>query len=545
MSYSSSFERFGGSPDEPDYLYYNANIVNNNSSDTASGIVITDPNVQFNESRDTAILKDCSDYYFSIIRFSMDGPNLDLPLFIPDIQTGTGQTDVNLTSYALAITYRQTWLDATGTPFEFNIKPNVTFVEFQPETQNSVFAPVPRSPAAPNYIGFWTPTTNYNVGDIVSTALTTSGTGAPPYFQCVQANSGNAPPNTAYWVYTSPTQGAGQDLSSRYYWCYSYQHWLNLVNNTIYNPADAGVPANSISGTQTAYKALISAFYDAWINNPNFTALPFPYPTVGDFARTVIPPKFTRDNVTGLFSITADSDAFGDRIQAFAPSGANNSPNNAPVCQLWFNTNMFGLFSNFPNNYVNQPLLNPEGYVNLIRFDNKFYKNVVDYRLPPYGGVPPLGLVPVYEQKPYYVIEQEFISTDSLWSPIGAIVFTSTLMPIMNEQTGPPVELGTSNTSFSAPTVRSAFDPIITDIVVPLNDKGAQDYRGYIYYSPVAEYRLADFTTHTSIRQIDIQVFWKSRLTNELYPIQMFNQSNVSIKVMFKKKDAGQTKTRQ
>lgn len=531
FSKSSSIEKYGGTDDQPDYLYYNATIVNNNASDLASGAVVYDPNVQFNESRDTYLVKDCSDYHFSIIRFAMDGPNLDLPLFIPDIQVGTGQTNTNLTSYALAVSYKQTWKDNNGVNQVFDIKPPVSFVIYSPETTNNVLAPQPRSPSNPSFVGLWNSLATYNVGDIVSLTINTYGSGSPPYYQCIQTSTNNPPPNSTYWAYFSPNDGVGQDLSSRYYWVYSYQWWLDLVNKTIYDPAQAGNSGNFV--TDSAMAAVYVAFYNQWqIQCPT---TPFPYATLGDFVSIIIPPVITRDNNTGLFSITFDSDAFGQRIQPFIPGG-NGTAQTAPECELWMNTNMFGLFNNFPNNYVNNPVLYPVGYVNRILVPNKFYKNVDDYRLPPFGGVAPLGLVPANEQKPYWIVEQEFLSTDSLWSPIGSIVFTSTLLPVQNEQTGPPIELGTSNTSFSYPTVRSAFNPIITDIVIPLSDKGAQDYRGFIYYAPTAEYRMSDFTTHSEIRQIDIQVFWRSRLNNELYPIQMFNQSSVSIKVMFKKK---------
>jgi hypothetical protein len=118
------------------------------------------------------------------------------------------------------------------------------------------------------------------------------------------------------------------------------------------------------------------------------------------------------------------------------------------------------------------------------------------------------------------------------------LVFTSTLLPIQNESGGPPNELGTGNLGFSSATVRSAFEPIITDIVLPLGDKGAIDYRGFIYYAPTAEYRLADFTANTEIRNIDIQIYWRNRLDNTLYPVPLYNQSNVSLKFMFRKKSA-------
>ena len=39
------------------------------------------------------------------------------------------------------------------------------------------------------------------------------------------------------------------------------------------------------------------------------------------------------------------------------------------------------------------------------------------------------------------------------------------------------------------------------------------------------------------IRNIDIQVFWKHRLTGELYPLLMYNQSSINVKMMFRKRD--------
>lgn len=548
--YSSQIERYGGTEDSPDYIYYNANIVNNNSSDIASGLTVVDPNVQFNESRDTYIIKHSSDYYFSIIRCSLDGPNLDLPLFIPDIQTGTGQTNPNLTSYSLAISYSQFWYDVFGTAVPFTITPAPRFVIYTPETQNPVLAPPPRLPSNANYVGLWTPTRNFVPNEIVALSFDTNGSGQPPYYKCLVANgpasSVQLPgPSSTFWTFQSPTAGVGQDLDSRYYWVYSYKHWVDLVNKTIYDPAEANKTAGSTFNC--AMGDTFDAFFNQWQITLPTTA--FPYSTLGDFVKVIIPPVFSRDNVTGLFSITADSDAFGNRIQpSVSITQTPSTPGSDPICRLFFNTNMYGLFSNFPNTYWNTlsstvgPFpgrVAPEGYVNEIIFAGLPPTSAVDYRLAPFGGTPPLGLVPLYKQKPYWVLQQEYISTDSLWSPIGSIVFTSTLMPIQTEAGGPPLILGTGNTNFSAPTVRSAFEPIITDIVVPLSDKGAQDYRSFIYYNPTAEFRLSEFTADTEIRNIDVQVFWRSRLNNVLYPIQMFNKSSVNIKFMFKKIGAG------
>ena len=77
----------GGSADSPDYLYYNADIINNSQIDSVGGIALLDPQVRFNETRDRPILYNIQDYHFSIIRFSMNGANLDLPLFCPEVVT--------------------------------------------------------------------------------------------------------------------------------------------------------------------------------------------------------------------------------------------------------------------------------------------------------------------------------------------------------------------------------------------------------------------------------------------------------------------------
>ena len=136
----------------------------------------------------------------------------------------------------------------------------------------------------------------------------------------------------------------------------------------------------------------------------------------------------------------------------------------------------------------------------------------------------------------WYAMTQNYVSTSTLWSPIDSIVFTSTLLPLQNEQTAPPNALGSRNTGNSTATSQSAFSPIITDVSLDLSTDPTA-YRKMIYYAPSAEYRMADFqNSKQDIRNIDIQVFWKNRLDNQLYPVSMFNLSSVSFKLMFRKK---------
>jgi len=493
MAYNRGrFEQVGGLSSSPDYLYYNCDIINNNSKDLGvlqndvSSLALTaDPQIRFNETRDTALLKDASQYEFSIIRFTMNGANRDLPLFIPNIEVG--QTNVNLTTYGVALTYQQSWNTNVGV-VPFNVAPIPTFVQYVSETQNPILAPIPRTPLD------------------------------------------------------------SQDLSTRYYWVLTYQHWANLINATILQ----------------AHQLLYNTFQVKWAEAQATLGItdPFPYSTFASFQAVVQTPQIVYNTTTQRFTVYADSDGFGQRLTTFTPIpyvAGTAGVATAPRLRFFMNTNMGGMFANFATIYWNIantpnslgitydgltydafPLGVPEGYVYEMTFSNKFYSNVADYRVPPESGVPPLGFVPLLAQKVYWLNEQDYKSVDSLWSPCSSIVFTTTLIPIKTESASAPNILGSNNLGVSAPTTASAFDPIITDIALDTAPGGADLYRQFIYYAPTAEYRMSSMSpSKQELRNIDIQVYWKNRLNSQLYPLNMFNLSSVSIKVMFRLKGLG------
>jgi hypothetical protein len=197
---------------------------------------------------------------------------------------------------------------------------------------------------------------------------------------------------------------------------------------------------------------------------------------------------------------------------------------------------MYGMFSSFSYilyNYGLQTIV-LDGYYAEVQFPNKNYRNTLDNT-----SLTTSVAIPAYDKQVYWIAEQDYVSTSQLWSPIASIVFTSTLLPIKTESTGEPIRFGTSNLGANTATTQSAFQPIITDIGIDLSADGAEGYRQFIYYVPTSEYRMASFEkSRQEIRQIDIQVWWKNRLDNQLYPVQMFNLSSVSIKVMFRKRPA-------
>lgn len=468
-SYSSSLEYLGGTKSDADYIYYNGSIINYRSSDLTSGITIPDPPARFNETRDTSIISDASKYNFSIVRFQMDGPNRNLPLFIPDIQEN--QPNVNLTSYGVVMSFQQEWITALGLQ-SFQITPQQTFVTWSPEIINSVLAPTPSSPVV------------------------------------------------------------RQDLTSQYYWCKTYDHWLQQCNLAL--QANWASNAASVWGLWQA----------EWIARglPG-AGDPFPYPTVQDFLQAYPSPIIEFNPTTNLFSIQATSDCFGQRVLPFTPipyAPGVPQPLNPPSARLFFNSNMAGLFANFQSLYFNStniPGLGPVpvGYVQEILFPNRNYSNIVDTRQPPYSLY-----VPAKDQHVYWVNTQDYPSNDTLWSPVSAVVFTTTLLPIRSEQNSAPVLIGDSNTGGSLPTSQSAFSPIITDIQLPLGGEGAQGWRQFLYYTPSAEYRMADFgPSRQEIRNIDVQIFWRNKLDNELYPLTIPNGGTVSFKAMFRHRGVG------
>ena len=678
----ASVQYVGGTDADPDYVYYNADIVNNTTDDqTSTGDAIQDPNIVFNETRDYPIIKDISNYNFSIVRFTMNGANLDLPLFIPSIRDGTGQTNPNLTTYGMSIPLQTfvvndqqptatAWVvnqpvvegeyksyitsasvtkyalciksnngqfnpDPAGVPngvywtvywiqlgtslpaaqsIPINAYPPTRFIEYQPQNKNQITSPAPLSLANLKFKGTWSSGTQYAAGDVITkTAIDTKyQTYSGPFYQAkipttqwvagttYQAgvlvlyggiayyaklnNSSTTPPpsdstnwglgpqiavdpaTSSQWVLFGDKQGQKQDLSTDYYWVYTYQNWLDQINTAIFDPADLGLVAASSPrfAPNCAMCDTYYAYYDAWVASglPN-AAANFPYATFADFINGigggVQAPQIVYDPASQKFSIYFDSNGFGQRLTTFTNGTDQYSQFSSPHFQLFFNTNLYNLFGSMPFYYWNNTTLvggpfgngvaAPAGYVYEMLVPNKFYTNVADYRLLPQAGTPSLGYVPygasnvaeeplstLDQQKVYWIVSQETVSTDTLWSPISSIVFASALMPVQPESNSAPVIIGQANIGNSQGTAKSAFTRVITDLALPM-DKGAASWKSFIYYVPSAEYRLSDFlASHQPLSGVDVQVFWKNRLNNQLYPIAMTNLSSVSFKMMFKKR---------
>lgn len=409
----------GYKPDtDPDFLYYNLSIINNRTVDIAGGD--NDPPVIYNETRSTPLLNDASKYDFSIVRFAINGPSLNMPLFIPQIQIG--QSDEDLTVYSITLELSGTY-DVLGTPTQVDLS-SQQYIMWEPEYTNEE---VPKPPLETQEIA-----------------------------------------------------------TSKYYWTSSYSHWLKLVNK---------------------------AFSDAMADiDAQLQAL---YPSVSVVTEA---PYMLRDPGSNLFSIFADTYGFGglDRTSTTDPSANEDF-------KIYFNSNMYGLFANFQSLFIGQDTNGGREWE--IQVQNLLGQNI--------GAQVSPSSTPAPTTK-YYIMTQDYDSTTQLWNPISAIVFSTNMIPIIAEQTGDPLSLGQS--SIGALPSSQGFQPIITDIAF---DNTPAQGRQLNLYLPTAQYRYASMgSSKIAIRNIDIKVFFKARLSGELIPVTMFNLSSVDVKILFRKKSA-------
>jgi hypothetical protein len=111
----------------PDKIYYDIQISNIDDIDTLP------PVLSFIETRNNPFLYESDKYYMSIIRFSLETPNL--PVFIPTIQPSPN-TDINLTIYSVTLQ----WINPLDTSQIFTSQQFITYV---PQSNIATLPPNP------------------------------------------------------------------------------------------------------------------------------------------------------------------------------------------------------------------------------------------------------------------------------------------------------------------------------------------------------------------------------------------------------------------
>jgi len=195
-----------------------------------------------------------------------------------------------------------------------------------------------------------------------------------------------------------------QDLTSNYYYIYSYQQWVRMINTAFQNCL-TGLSSMVLAG--------------------GGGALP-----------TIYPPFMEINLDTQICNINADENGY--------------RTDDATKIKIYFNTAMATLYNNFP--------LQKKGYgvVGSVSSGRNFLLEVLNIQNSNILNLPSYNALQVY---------QEGITT-GLLNPIQSLVFTTGMFPIYNENVSVP-EIFNSNTQFNKNNNNNLISPIITDFVIP------------------------------------------------------------------------------
>ena len=255
----------------------------------------------------------------------------------------------------------------------------------------------------------------------------------------------------------APSSALSQNLSNPYYYVYSYNQFLKMINTEL----------SALSFASSATK------------------------------------PFIRYN--------SDSDLFDLLMPTTLVSGN---------WYVYFNTVLFNLFSSFPYTKV-------VGSSSTLTDNNCMYRintNIAQQKQETINGVA------------YVVVPQEYSTTNSMWSPVQSIVFASTLLPVLNEKTSTPLIFDDQNDNTTVKTSSNAFNSVILEF---RNDfkEGAEIVQNLLY-TPNAEFKMMSLTgSNTPITNVDIIVYWRNRLDNQLNQLYLPNFSNITIKILFRRKN--------
>ena len=460
---------------DPDFLYYNAMIINNSTNTTST---TNDPAITYQDTRSLPILNDKSKYAVSVENFTINGAGKNLPVMIPQIQAGNN-TDPNNTVYSITFTWNSNAASSA-------VVQSTRFIQWEPENKAS-FTTQPKSP------------------------------------------------------YTSPQPEID------YYYCYTYTHFLKLVNNAL----------------ALAWGDVQQAVLGASVN----------FGTVCPF--------FTYDSSQNLFSLWQDSNScltpYGSSIGTSSDTATPANPpspytifsystksgyESGEYSFVGYNTNLEALLSNFTTSYYSDyakfggttagVIMNPlptdscvNAAANAVTGGQAYYpENVIKINVLPNlltsdgtDQTAPVNLKSPFTTShtsataTYYVITQDFESTSTLWSPVASIIVATTFITVREEYSGTPITIGTGNLGGNAST--GSFQKVLLE--VPINVDTQEGWRGLLSYDPKVETLTSLGLSKDSLKNLDIQMKWRNRLTNSLNPLLLYNGGSATTRLMFKR----------
>jgi len=461
----------------PDYVYFDlqqSNVYNSTTSEPQP--------LRFNETRDSPIVPNAGEYYLSVNRFQVDTYNLPVLVVEPDLTVD----DPNQTIYKIAIT---------------------AFAgEVPRDTGGS--GPLTKSISS--------------VYTSVQTIIWTSD------------DNSLIPPD-------KDSLNGRNTVEFPYYYCHSYTKFVALVNDAI----------------KKAYIDIINQMWTA-----DFVGTSYDQSFVDIFARVFpIPPYLVWNNLSAeiianqlfhsidLVKLANTNYSVPGAVWTNTGGSTHTGVVGLPVpfnLGLSMNANLFSLFNSFPRtayDYSNEKYyllsLGANVFDNTIAHPKNSYMPLSSesdllFNVGPYYDTATNTYTTErktttnYTYDNLYIRQVQEISTIDTWSPVNSIVFTTSTLPIVINQSSAKATLGAEEFS---QIVSSGFDLIITDLQT--NQQGS---RPNVLYNPSAEYRRIDMTGNLPIQIIDISVKWRAR-TGQIMNFYLPRGGSCSIKILFERKD--------
>ena len=330
------------------------------------------------------------------------------------------------------------------------------------------------------------------------------------------------------WIYIPdditipPPQGAlaFQDLTTEYYYVNEFSLILQYANNALKSAFDnfnaqlvaAGKDA---LGTRAATPANISQnycpqmFYDP---NGELFSLSFP----------LCPPALAG---------TAPPYAYDTYDQNLA----NTAGFSGRVIKLYMNTPLSNLLNSFPTVFQGNEQFNlTTGTEDMLVVYNNQNQNTSGGSRPTYPLTPVASSVSAI---PQIILPQEH-STTVLFSPISALVFSTSLLPVQNTLLSKPAIFnfydGVTSSNLRSSGNNNVTAPVLTDF--ELQGATGTSSQTRITYTPTAEYRMLDLRGTTPVNAVEVSVFWKDKYSG-LHRFNLAAGCAASIKILFRRKD--------
>jgi hypothetical protein len=288
---------------------------------------------------------------------------------------------------------------------------------------------------------------------------------------------------------------------------------FNFRQYVIYEPQDLDtiVPAppsqtdNKLQNSSTGYYDIYSTQYWIYLLNKALVSAYAGLDALVVAAGLTLPspnaPVMTWDTNSNTAILNCDNAGYNDSV--------------ANRIDIYMNSNLYQLFSSFP--------------VIIYGLSSVSLGKNVRIATTSLGGSNLINFPPVAPTYSAIQVIQEH-STISVWTPITSIVFTSNTLPIVPNQVSAPL-LFFNGKAFSSGGNNSNISQVITDFV---GEDGI--YKPSITYIPTAQYRLVSLMGNTPIYNLDVEVFYKNRIS-ELIPFRLSSGSTATIKILFTRRN--------